>query len=108
MSNVISTDNLIEVKNLKQYFPIKKGVMQRTVGYVKAVDDVSFNITRGMVLGLVGESGGGKTTTGRTMLRLLKATAGSVMFDGKDVFSLPKNELKSLRTDMQIIFQDPY
>ncbi|MEG1016378.1 MAG: ATP-binding cassette domain-containing protein [Oscillospiraceae bacterium] len=108
MSNVISTDNLIEVKNLKQYFPIKKGVMQRTVGYVKAVDDVSFNIKRGKVLGLVGESGCGKTTTGRTMLRLLKATAGSVMFDGKDVFSLPKNELKSLRTDMQIIFQDPY
>ncbi|MEG1181918.1 MAG: ATP-binding cassette domain-containing protein [Oscillospiraceae bacterium] len=108
MSNVISTDNLIEVKNLKQYFPIKKGVMQRTVGYVKAVDDVSFNIKRGKVLGLVGESGCGKTTTGRTMLRLLKATAGSVRFDGKDVFSLPKNELKSLRTDMQIIFQDPY
>ncbi len=102
------TENLIEVRNLKQYFPIKKGVLQRTAGYVKAVDDVSFTIKRGKVMGLVGESGCGKTTTGRTMLRLLKATDGKVFYDGKDVFALSRKEMNHMRTEMQIIFQDPY
>ncbi len=101
-------DNLIEVKNLKKYFPIKSGVMKKTTGYVKAVDDVSFSIRRGKVLGIVGESGCGKSTTGRTILKLLKATSGSVHFNGVDVFNVKKQELKALRTDMQIIFQDPY
>jgi len=104
----IEIDNIIEVNNLKQYFPIKKGLTRSTVGYVKAVDDVSFKIRRGKVLGIVGESGCGKTTTGRTMLRLLKATSGNVLFNGQDIFSLSKKEMYPLRTEMQIIFQDPY
>lgn len=99
---------LIEVKNLKKYFPIKSGVMRRTVGHVKAVDDVSFSIKRGRVLGLVGESGCGKSTTGRTLLRLLDATEGSVYFEGKNIVTLKRSEMKKLRTKMQIVFQDPY
>jgi len=101
-------DNLLEVHNLKTYFPIQGGLLRRTVGYVQAVDDISFNIKPGETLGLVGESGCGKTTTGRTILRLNKATAGRVIFDGKDVFALSPGDLKKTRADMQIIFQDPY
>lgn len=108
IDTIDNVDNIIEVKNLKQYFPIKKGITRATVGYVKAVDDVSFKIQRGKVLGIVGESGCGKTTTGRTMLRLLKATSGTVLFNGQDIFSLSKKEMNPLRTEMQIIFQDPY
>ncbi|MDL2220250.1 ABC transporter ATP-binding protein [Eubacteriales bacterium OttesenSCG-928-N14] len=99
---------LIEVRNLKKYFPIKTGLLQRTTGYVQAVDDISFDIRRGRTLGLVGESGSGKTTAGRTMLRLLPATEGSVYYEGEDVFALKKRELNKIRTKMQIIFQDPY
>lgn len=101
-------ENLIEVSHLKKYFPIKSGVLKKTVGHVKAVDDVSFAIQRGRVLGLVGESGCGKSTTGRTLLRLLEATEGSVHFKGQDIFSITRKESKKLRTHMQIIFQDPY
>ncbi|MGQ9832282.1 MAG: ABC transporter ATP-binding protein [Candidatus Villigracilaceae bacterium] len=99
---------LIEVKNLVKYFPVRAGLLQRVVAWVQAVDDVSFFIRKGETLGLVGESGCGKTTVGRTMLRLIEPTSGSVLFDGLDVFSLRGNELKAIRRDMQIIFQDPY
>lgn len=101
-------DYVLEVKNLKQYFPIKAGLMQRVVGYVKAVDGISFAIERGKTMGLVGESGCGKTTVGKTILRLNQKTSGDVIFNGKEIFSLDKNELRSLRPKMQIIFQDPY
>ena len=101
-------DDLLQVKNLVKYFPIKGGIMQRVVAQVKAVDDVSFTVKKGETLGLVGESGCGKTTVGRTLLRLTPATSGSVMFGGQDVFQLKGNELKAIRRDMQIIFQDPY
>ena len=106
----MTTDNknLIEVRNLKKYFPIKGGILQTTVGQVKAVDDVSFSIKKGQVMGLVGESGCGKSTTGRTMLQLLKPTAGEMYYDGVDTFKLSGNELKKYRTKMQIVFQDPY
>lgn len=102
------SDNLLEVKGLKKYFPIKKGVFSKTVGNVKAVDDVSFTIKRGETLGLVGESGCGKTTTGRCILRLIEPTAGSVKFDSKEVTTMPMEELRTMRRRMQIIFQDPY
>jgi oligopeptide/dipeptide ABC transporter ATP-binding protein len=99
---------LIEVKNLKKYFPIKKGVFKGTVGNVRAVDDVSFKIREGKVLGVVGESGCGKSTLGRTMLKLLAPTAGEMLYEGKNVYDLSKRELNHMRTKMQIIFQDPY
>ncbi len=99
---------LLKVENLKKYFPIKKGLLSKTVGYVKAVDDVSFVINKGETLGLVGESGCGKTTIGRTLLRLIEPTGGRVEFEGQDVTTMDANDLKKLRKDMQIIFQDPY
>src|SRR5918911_1570329 len=99
---------LVEVNNLVKYFPVRAGLLQRVVNYVKAVDDVSFFVRKGETLGMVGESGCGKTTVGRTMLRLIEPTGGSVQFDGKDVFTLKPNDLKVVRRDMQIIFQDPY
>ena len=105
MSN---SEYLLEVNNLKKYFPIKKGVLQRVTGHVKAVDDVSFKIKKGQTMGLVGESGCGKTTAGRTILKLHDPTAGEVIFNGENVFNKSKRELKTLRTKMQIIFQDPY
>src|SRR5690349_15584050 len=101
-------DNLLEVKGLKKYFPIKKGVFTKTVGNVKAVDDVSFTIRRGETLGLVGESGCGKTTVGRVLLRLLAPTGGTIRFDGTDITTLSDHDLKPYRRRMQIIFQDPY
>jgi oligopeptide/dipeptide ABC transporter ATP-binding protein len=101
-------DTLVEVKNLVKYFPVRAGLLQRVVNQVKAVDDVSFVVKKGETLGMVGESGCGKTTIGRTMLRLIEPTSGSVNFEGKDVFALPQRELKVVRRDMQIIFQDPY
>ena len=101
-------EKLLEVSHLKKYFPIKSGVLKKTVGYVKAVDDVSFSIAKGRVMGLVGESGCGKSTTGRTILRLLQATEGKVRFGGQDVYALSKHDAKKMRMRMQIIFQDPY
>ena len=100
--------NLIEVRHLKKYFPIKGGVFKSKIGDVKAVDDVSFVIPKGKVMGLVGESGCGKSTTGRTLLRLLDPTAGEMLYDGTDIFKLNNSELKKYRTKMQIVFQDPY
>jgi oligopeptide transport system ATP-binding protein len=99
---------LLSVKDLKMHFPIKGGLLGRTQGYVKAVDGVTFDIFRGETLGLVGESGCGKSTTGRALLRLLEATSGSVRFDGKDIFALSENELRTARREMQLIFQDPF
>jgi peptide/nickel transport system ATP-binding protein/oligopeptide transport system ATP-binding protein len=100
--------NLIEVRSLVKHFPVRGGILQRVRGWVQAVDNVSFTIRRGETLGLVGESGCGKTTVGRTMLRLIEPTSGSVTFDGTDVFSLRGEDLKRMRRNMQIIFQDPY
>jgi peptide/nickel transport system ATP-binding protein len=102
------SEYLLEVRNLKKYFPVKGGLLSHTVGQVKAVDGVSFRIKRGTTMGLVGESGCGKSTVGRTILRLLEKTDGEVIFDGEDVFSLNRQELRKMRTRMQIIFQDPY
>ena len=99
---------LIEVKNLKKYFPIKAGVLKKTVGHVKAVDNVSLKINEGKVLGVVGESGCGKSTLGRTMLKLLDPTEGDMLYEGKNIYKMGKSELNHMRTKMQIIFQDPY
>ena len=101
-------DVLVEVDNLVKYFPVRAGLLQRVVNHVKAVDDVSFFVKKGETLGLVGESGCGKTTVGRTMLRLIEPTGGAVRFEGRDVFSMNPREMKVTRRDMQIIFQDPY
>jgi peptide/nickel transport system ATP-binding protein len=99
---------MLEVKDLKQHFPIKAGLMQRVVGYVKAVDGISFTIQRGKTLGLVGESGCGKTTVGKTILRLIDKTSGEVKFNGIDIFAIHHKQLRKLRPQMQIIFQDPF
>lgn len=99
---------LLEVENLKKYFPITGGVFQRTVGNVKAVDDVSFTINKGESFGLVGESGCGKSTIGRTLLRLLEKTEGKVLFNGEDIHALSKDKMRALRPKMQIVFQDPF
>lgn len=100
---------ILMVNNLKKYFPIKDGIIARTVGYVKAVDGVTFNLKRGTTMGLVGESGCGKTTAGRTILRLSgDKTAGQVLFNGREVYDMNPSELRAARTKMQIIFQDPF
>ena len=104
-----SDDVLLEVKNLKMYFPVSSGFLSRKpTGYVKAVDDISFTVKRGETLGLVGESGCGKTTTGRCILQLYKPTGGQVIFDGKDLTTLKSKDLRAMRRQMQVIFQDPY
>ena len=103
------SENLIEVNNLKMYFPVSSGLLfQRTVANIKAVDGVSFVIKRGETLGLVGESGCGKTTTGRCILQLYKPTEGSITFDGRELTGMGSRELRSMRREMQVIFQDPY
>ncbi len=102
------TEDLVEVQHLVKYFPVRAGLMQRVVNWVKAVDDVSFTVKKGETLGMVGESGCGKTTIGRSMLRLVEPTSGSVHYDNKDVLKLRGSELKDVRRHMQIIFQDPY
>lgn len=101
-------DVLVEVKHLKKYFPIRRGLLKRVVGAVQAVDGVSFNIRRGETLGLVGESGCGKSTTGRAILQLLEPTAGEVVFDGHNLVHMRGADLRPMRKRMQIIFQDPY
>jgi oligopeptide/dipeptide ABC transporter ATP-binding protein len=101
-------EDLLIVKNLKKYYPITGGVFGREVGVVKAVDDVSFTVKRGETLGLVGESGCGKSTTGRSLLRLIEPTAGQVYFDGVEITSLSAEEMRKMRRHMQIVFQDPF
>ncbi len=101
-------ETLLDVRDLKKYFPIRGGVFSRVVANVKAVEEVTFTINRGEVVGLVGESGSGKTTVGRTILRLIEPTSGEVLFDGVDVAQLPKPKMREYRRRMQIIFQDPF
>ncbi len=106
---MVSTDNyLLKVENLKTYFPIKKGLLRRTVGYVRAVDGISFGIEKGQTLGLVGESGCGKTTVARSIVRLVPATEGKVIFEETDVLSADRVKLRELRRQISLIFQDPY
>lgn len=105
---VQTSKNILEVKNLQTYFPIKDGVIQRVVGYVRAVDGISFSLRSGQTMGLVGESGCGKTTAGRSILRLTPKTDGTVLFRGQDVYALNNKQMRALRPKMQIIFQDPY
>lgn len=102
------TDTLIKVQDLKVHFPIKKGILSRTFGWVYAVDGVSFELAKGETLGIVGESGCGKTTTGLAVLKLIEPTGGSVFFEGSDISRLPHSQLRHVRKKMQIIFQDPY
>ena len=99
---------LVEVRDLVKYFPVRGGILQRKVADVKAVDGISFDIKAGEVLGLVGESGCGKTTTGRLLLRLVEPTGGQIMFDGKDLLAMRPRQLKAIRAQIQIVFQDPY
>ncbi len=103
-----TNNNLLKVEDLKTYFSIKKGLMRRTVGHLKAVDGVSFNIDKGQTLGLVGESGCGKTTVARSLIRLVQPTDGKVVFDGIDVLSADRKQTRRIRRDISIIFQDPY
>jgi oligopeptide/dipeptide ABC transporter ATP-binding protein len=100
--------NILEVNHLKKYFPVRKGVFGKSVDWVQAVDDISFSLARGQTLGLVGESGCGKSTTGRTILRLIEADAGDIIFEGKSLLELSQDELRPMRRDMQLIFQDPF
>ncbi len=99
---------LLEVRNLKKYFPVRKGVFSRVSAWVRAVDDISFTVGPGETLGLVGESGCGKTTAGRSILRLVEPTAGHVFYQGTDLLALPPHQMRQRRRDLQIIFQDPY
>jgi oligopeptide transport system ATP-binding protein len=99
---------LLQVKNLKKYFPIKGGILSKTVGHVQAVDDISFDLYPGETVGLVGESGCGKSTAAQTILRLIEPTGGEVFFEGQDILKLGKKPMRALRRQMQIIFQDPY
>jgi oligopeptide transport system ATP-binding protein len=108
MTSDLVADPLLSVRDLKVHFPVRRGLLQRQVGTVKAVDGVSFDVAEGSTLGLVGESGCGKSTTGRAILRLVDATSGAVRLAGQDLFSLSPGELRKARREMQMIFQDPY
>jgi len=106
---LVGTKTLVDVRDLKMYFPLTRGIiMQRVIGYVRAVDGISFSIARGQTLGLVGESGSGKTTIGRTIVRLYKPTAGQILFGDKDLATLGGEELRQVRQQVQMIFQDPF
>jgi oligopeptide/dipeptide ABC transporter ATP-binding protein len=102
------SEKLLEVQNLKKYFPVKGGILRRTVGHVKAVDDVSFYVRPGETMGIVGESGSGKSTMGRTINRLIHPTEGKIFFQGKDITDLSRKQLRSTRREIQMVFQDPY
>lgn len=104
----MDVDNIVEVKNLKVYFPVTKGLLQRRIADVKAIDDVTFTIKRGETLGLVGESGCGKTTVGLTILRLYQPTAGKILFEGTDITNYSRTEMRKIRHKMQLVFQDPF
>jgi len=108
MNNSLTGDVLVEVRKLVKHFPVAGGLFSRTVDYLKAVDEVSFNIKKGETLGIVGESGCGKSTLGRVIIRLLEPTSGEVLFRGQKIFGIPRKEFQKLRRDMQIMFQDPY
>ncbi|WP_433748233.1 ABC transporter ATP-binding protein [Falsibacillus pallidus] len=102
------TESLLEIQDLKKHFPLTGGVFGKTVGHVKAVDGVSFSVRKGETLGIVGESGCGKSTTGRMLLRLIEPSDGSIKFEGKDITNLSKKDMRALRRDMQMVFQDPF
>lgn len=109
MVTQVASDTLIDVRDLKMHFPLTRGlVLQRTVGYVRAVDGISFSIARGQTLGLVGESGSGKTTIGRTIVRLYKPTEGQILFENQDIAQLEGEQLRKVRRQVQMVFQDPY
>jgi oligopeptide transport system ATP-binding protein len=99
---------LLEVRNLKTYFPVRSSILRRHVSDIKAVDDVSFTVEKGQTVGLVGESGSGKSTIGKTLLKLIPATAGEVLFEGRDILPMPETDFRPLRRRMQMIFQDPF
>lgn len=101
-------DNILEVKNLRMHFPVKKGFFNKTVGYVKAVEDVSFSIERGKTFGLVGESGCGKTTVGKSVLRIYRPSSGEIIYNGEHIECLDERQMNGIRRDIQMIFQDPY
>lgn len=103
-----TTEKLVEVKGLRKYFPLTGGILKRTIGQVKAVDDISFDIFKGETLGIVGESGSGKSTLGRTLLRLLDPTEGQILFQGDDISHISNSKMRRYRRDMQMVFQDPY
>jgi peptide/nickel transport system ATP-binding protein len=108
MVNSTNDNTILDIKNLKMYFPVTKGLLRRKVADVKAVDDISFSITKGETLGLVGESGCGKTTVGRCILRVYKPTEGQIIFNGQDIANLPVKKMRPMRRNLQLIFQDPY
>ena len=108
MSLLETNESLLEVKELKQYFPIKGGIFGRTVNQVKAVDGISFKIFEGETVSIVGESGCGKSTTGRAILRLDEPTSGEILYNGEDLLKLSKKKMRLMRRDIQVIFQDPY